>query len=255
MATLAEGVARLIEKHIASQHSKTIDDVAISTKAIPGMVVPASRLPDSEREAIDMLLRRETNRAAFRKLYRQRVSAFRESLASMEEDVARELEALPQPEVVVGVRGRTDTQIVISRADDPADAAAPEAGAEAGVRRPKAPRTKSCLRDGMVWAAEQALTELGVRPDQPFSAPLAVQITNHPQLRPLILLALPEGMSRAAAREKELRGRNSHERGQSSEAGAGAAEDVAASVRRLTRDSRPRKKAALVKVSVKQKRS
>jgi hypothetical protein len=246
--TIAEGIARLFEKHIASQHAAQTQDIAILTKPADqptDLVVSAERLPGPHKDAIDQLLRRETNRAAFRNIYRHRVAAFRQTLAAMEEDVATELAAMPQPEVVIGVRGRSDTRIVISRGPGAAaDGQQQEESAE--TTRPRAaPKTKSSLRDGVIWAAQQALAELGVDPEQPYSATLATQLALHPQLRSLVLLALPEGMKHAA--EKELRMRTAV--GEAAAAGAG---DGAA--RRLTRNSRPRKKAPLIKVAVKQKR-
>lgn len=260
MATLAEGVARLMEKQIAALHSRQVDDVTISVRP-PGLrlrggggaaaaaaaggsarVIQLEELPGEQREAVDVLLRQETNRAAFQKMYRQRVSGFRQAMQAMEEDVARELETMPRPEVVVGVRNRADTQIVIARAAQHE----PAADAATAAPTPPAPRTKGSLRDGLVWASGRALAELGVNPDQPFNAGLAVQALSHPQLRPLVLVALPEGLAQAAARETEAREHVGEE---------GAADPSPAPLRKLTRNSRPRRREPLVKVSVKHRKS
>ncbi len=200
--TLAEGVARLIEKQIASQHARRVDDIAISPKPpgsgrgaapVGSRVIEAGALRGEAKEAIDRLLRQETNRTAFRTMYRQRVATFQHSLESLEADVARELEAMPRPEVVVGVRGREDTQIVIARAAPAAAAegaggeqagdAAAAAGNAASARGPSRTTNKAVLREGLVWASGRALAELGLDPEQPFAAGLAMQILGHPQMR------------------------------------------------------------------------
>lgn len=263
--TLAEGVARLIEKQIASQHARRVDDIAISPKPpgsgrgaapVGSRVIEAGALRGEAKEAIDRLLRQETNRTAFRTMYRQRVATFQHSLESLEADVARELEAMPRPEVVVGVRGREDTQIVIARAAPAAAAegaggeqagdAAAAAGNAASARGPSRTTNKAVLREGLVWASGRALAELGLDPEQPFAAGLAMQILGHPQMRPLVLVALPDGIQRARQAEAAMR--------DLAATGATPA-DLARPPRTLTRRSRPRKKAPLVTVSVKRPRS
>jgi hypothetical protein len=268
--TLAEGVARLIEKQIAVQHARRVDDVTISPRP-PGQggrgrsaglgagsaqVVDARALQGEAKEAIDRLLRQETNRTAFRTLYRQRVATFQQSLDALESDVARELEAMPRPEVVVGVRGREDTQIVISRAAPPeaeeaggAAAAAPGPGQTAASAGPSRTTNKAVLREGLVWASGQALAELGLDPEQPFQAGLAMQILSHPQMRPLVLVALPDGVQRARQAEAALRGVGADD------AGEAPGPAVPRPPRTLTRRSRPRKKVPLVKVTVKRPRA
>jgi hypothetical protein len=305
MATLAEGVARLIEKQVSSQHARHVDDVTISPRP-PGVQLRAKRGPVAEaaaaspappvrtldlselrgesKEAVDVLLRQETSRTAFRSMYRQRVSTFQQTLEALEEDVARELEAMPRPEVVVGVRGRENTQIVITRAGlaEPEAGAGPAAlafgsaalqppspfglggppspsgpaarsSASASASASSGPLTKAVLRDGLVWAAGRALAELGVHPEQPFSAGLAVQVLSHPQLRPLVLVALPDGIQRARESDVAQRARGAAGDGGGTPEGESGAASPA--TRTLTRKSRPRKKAPLVRVVVKRPRA
>jgi hypothetical protein len=271
--TLAEGLARLIEKQISARHARQVDDVTISPRppgvmlrerrgvagaraaetVPPPRVVEAAALRGEAKEAVDRLLRQETNRTAFRTMYRQRVATFQQALGDLEADVARELEAMPRPEVVVGVRGRQDTQIVISRT--PAAGQQEQGGEAAEASSPAAPAAagpaalpgmnKAVLREGLVWAAGRALAELGVNPEQPFGAGLAMQVMSHPQLRPLVLVALPEGVRQAKTAEAAARAAPDAEGGAPS----------ALPARTLTRRSRPRKKLPLIRVTVKRPRA
>lgn len=274
--TLAEGLARLIEKQISARHARQVDDVTISPRppgvtlrarrgvagaraaevsGPPPRVVEAAALRGEAKEAVDRLLRQETNRTAFRTMYRQRVATFQQTLGDLEADVARELEAMPRPEVVVGVRGRQDTQIVIART--PAAGQQEEGGEAAEASSHAAPAgaapaalpgmNKAVLREGLVWAAGRALAELGVNPEQPFGAGLAMQVMSHPQLRPLVLVALPEGVRQAKTAEAAARA--------APDAEGGAPSASALPARTLTRRSRPRKKLPLVKVTVKRPRA
>jgi hypothetical protein len=254
MASLAEGVARLLEKQVAARYVRETDDVRVSTKPPgtmlrkrarptspqpPPRVMEISALDNDRREAIDVLLRQETNRTAFRKMYTQRIDQFKTTLREMEPSVAAELGALRRPEVVVGVRGREGTQIIIRAQQDEPPSHGPVAAAGESTTAP-APATKGAMRDGLRWASAMALSDLGVNPEQPFSTGLAAQIVGHPQLRPLVLMHLPAGLSRAAEDERHAR--------------AGATE-APRTVRTLTRNSRPRKAPPLVRVTIKKPRA
>lgn len=209
---LAEGVARVVEKHICALHATAKDEVAVVPLLHPSLPAAPPALADLPPEISDTLrtaVQRETNRAALRSVYRQRMGTFKENLARLDPDVAAALRDMDRTELTVTAPG-----VQITLKAKPGGEAAGAAGAGEGKAPAETPsqepataaplaRSKPQLRQGMVYAAASAIADLGVDPDQPYDEHLAARLLSHPQLRPLILVKLPEAMTQAAEEHAE----------------------------------------------------
>jgi hypothetical protein len=218
--TLAEGVARVVEKHISTTFSRRKDDIAVVPLHHPSLPEdpPAlSAMPPEVAESLRTAVQRETNRAALRTVYKQRMAAFKETLAELDPKVSDALRAMNRAELTITA---PNVQITLKQ-----KAAAQEggggAGAEGGGEEVGAPsgakeldrnassssssaaaapiaRSKPQLRQGMVYATASAIADLGVDPAAEYDPHLAERVLSHPQLRPLILVKLPEAMDQSA---------------------------------------------------------
>jgi hypothetical protein len=204
---LAEGVARVVEKHICALHATAKDEVSVVPLLHPSLPAAPPALADLPPEISDALrtaVQRETNRAALRSVYRQRMATFKENLGRLDPDVAAALRDMHRTELTVTAPG---VQITL-KARQGGEAA--EAGGGAGASQGDAAaaaaplaRSKPQLRQGMVYAAASAIADLGVDPAQAYDEHLAARLLSHPQLRPLILVKLPEAMAQAAEEHAE----------------------------------------------------
>lgn len=199
--SLAEGVAHVVEKHLARIHSKVRDEVVVVPMSHPSLPADAPLLRELPAEVADALrttVQRETNRAALRTVYNQRMATFRENLARLDPDVSAALRQLGRAELTV-----TAPNVQVTLKDK--GAAAPAAPAAHGPGEAAAPlaRSKPQLRQGMIHAAAGAIADLGIDPGQDYAEHLAMRLLSHPQLRPLILVKLPEAMAQAAQEHAE----------------------------------------------------
>lgn len=263
-ATLSQGVARMLEKFVESAYSRQVDEVRLTTTRPAGegteRIVAADALPAQEKAVVDRLLRQEVSRTAFRQLYRQRVRGFQEKLRALEPRVAEELSRAPQQQVTIGVRGRQDMQITIGRKapqppppgqqqqqQQPRQAeGAGEAAAPLAARTP--PLTKGILRQAVADATLKAMTQLGVDAHQPFRAALAAQAAAHPQLRALVVSALPDAIE-AARHAAESKRRRISPAGE--DPSTAAATTTATTAPALGRKSAPRLPASALLVKIK----
>lgn len=212
--TLAEGVARVVEKHICTTFSRRKDDIAVVPLHHPSLPEdpPAlSAMPPEVAESLRTAVQRETNRAALRTVYKQRMAAFKETLAELDPKVSDALRAMNRAELTITA---PNVQITLKQKAAAVQEAGGGAGAEAGGEDDRnasssssssaaaaaAPiaRSKPQLRQGMVYATASAIADLGVDPAAEYDPHLAERVLSHPQLRPLILVKLPEAMDQSA---------------------------------------------------------
>jgi hypothetical protein len=271
-ATLAQGVARMLEKFVEETYARDVDEVRLTTARPEAThIVTTDALPSEDKAVVERLLRQQVSRTAFRSLYRQRVRGFQERLIELEPRVADELARVPQQQVTIGVRGRQNMQITIGskqqQQQQQPSASAAQASAPARLAARAPPLTKGVLRQAVADATQKAMMQLGVDAHQPFRAALAAQAAGHPQLRALVVAALPETIqaARHAAESKRTKpaaadGDRSRTRpaelsdGHAATAPAAAAA-AAASTTALGRKSAPRLPASALVVKIKAKPS
>lgn len=213
MMTLAEGVAQVVEKHLSRIHGKVKDEVAVVPlrhRSLPEHLPELSELPAEISEALSTAVQRETNRSALRSVYTRRMATFRENLSRLDPDVTAALRQMKRAELTI-----TAPNVQVTLRDKQAVAASEggggggseggsrsEGGTGAEAAAPLA-RSKPQLRQGIVYAAAGAIADLGIDPGQEYAEHLAMRLVAHPQLRPLILVKLPEAMAQAAQEHEE----------------------------------------------------
>lgn len=215
--SMAEGVARILEKFVEAAYARQVDDVRLTTSRVASgpqapaaaSPVPLSSIPQEDRAVVERLLRQEVSRTAFRKVYRDRMRQSQERLAALEAGVESELARMQRPQVTIGVRGREDTQITIASKEAARAAAAGPAAASAAASAvaapPAPPVTKTVLRRALVQATQRAMDQLGLDGEQAYRAAFAVHAAGHPQLRALVIAALPEVIERERNAAEERR--------------------------------------------------
>lgn len=274
MPSLAEGVARMLEKFVEAAYAREVDEMKLTTAAPPPterVVTMSPALPQEDRAVVERLFRQEVSRVAFRKVYRERLQQSRETLARLEPRVAEDLARMGQPQVTIGVRGRQGVQITIGSKEGIAGAGARgQEGREQHQRQQQAPGreqaeppvvpllsarappvTKGVMRAALIQATSVGMQQLGVDAAQPFRASLAAQAASHPQLRALVVAALPEAIEASRHAAEGRRRRGGHEA-----AGAGAAATTTpppptTPATMLGRVSAPRRPASALVVKIK----
>jgi hypothetical protein len=258
-ASLAQGVARMLEKFVEATYAREVDEVKVTTARPEGAadaVVPAEALPQEHRAVVERLLRQDVSRTAFRRVYRQRVRSFQERLLQLEPRVAEELARSPQRQFSGSAKAMQITIGTKEAAPAPLPNAATATAAEpAAPLAPRAPPlTKGILRQAVVDATHRAMVQLGVDAAQPFRPALAAQAAAHPQLRALVVAALPETIDAARQAAERKRRRPGEEQAAGREAGSGAATATAAPASpasALGRKAAPRLPASALVVKIK----
>lgn len=194
--SLAEGIARTIEKHVSQIYHTDVDKIVVAPPparvgASTPRPIPLNTIDSDLRVAFVEFVSKERNRVAVRKVTSERLRAYRAKMKTLEGAVQEEMRQAGVTKVAVGMDGHGTLEIIPKRGtmdEEEEDGDGDGADGAAATNRALMPSALGVikLRELVVRATEAAMVELGMNPQDAFAPSAAVQALGHPQLRTLI---------------------------------------------------------------------